>query len=168
MRTPLEPELPHVHLLAGQLVITREPQVVVTVLGSCVTVTMFERRSRLAAICHTVLPRPREGEPPVGAQTRFRYATHALPAMFEAYRRARIRPDAIEVKLFGGADVIGHGCTTGSGRVGADNVATVRQLLQDAGLSIAAENTLGQRGRKLLFNTVTGEVLHKRLHRSLR
>lgn len=161
---------PQTHLSTGQLLVTREPQIVVTVLGSCVSVTMFEPGSGLAAICHAMLARPRPVEVlRPGDPARYRYVDHAIPAMLAAYRRAGLDRRRIEVKLFGGGNVIGSSDLefVGNG-VGADNVALARALLEDANLVINAENTGGAWGRKILFNTGTGEVLHKRLRRAHR
>lgn len=157
-------ELPQVHLSPGQLLVTREPKVVATVLGSCVAVTMFDRQSGFAAICHAMLAAPQPTEPvrPTDPQ-RFRYVALVLPAMIGAYRRAGVRPRAIEVKLFGGGNVIGESRSEDPHWIGGGNVATARRLLEEADLVISAENTGGRRGRKILFNTGTGEVLHKYL-----
>lgn len=165
MRTADSAAVPQVHLAAGQLLVSREPQIVVTVLGSCVTVTMMDSATGIAAICHAMLPHPRPKELLAhGDPTRFRFVSHAVPAMLAAYRRAGVDLRRIQVKLFGGGNVIGPRTESTPGQsVGASNVAAARELLEAAGLHISAENTGGCHGRKILFNTATGEVLHKRL-----
>ncbi len=157
-------EIPQVHLLAGQIFLTPEPSRVTTVLGSCVAVTMFDPQSPLAAICHVMLaaPRPTEIMLPTDPR-RFRYATQAIPAMIAAFEKARVRPSAVEVKLFGGANLIGHDKGRDPHWIGGANIAAARRLLEAAGFSVRAENTGGGRGRKILFDTGTGEVLHKYL-----
>lgn len=158
------PDLPQVHLSPGQLLVTHEARLVATVLGSCVAVTMFDRHSRLAAICHAMLAEPQETvQLGAGDPARFRYMVHALPAMIGAFRRAGVPPRTIEVKLFGGANVIGEQHSADPHWIGGATLTVARQLLERATLGIAAENTGGQHGRKILFNTVTGEVLHKHL-----
>lgn len=157
--------LPQIHLSPGELLVTRKPQVVVTVLGSCVAVTMFSRSHSLAAICHAMLAHPQSvgGGDTLEARS-FRYVSHVLPAMFATYRREGIAPQAIEVKVFGGANLIAR--ADGASRahwVGGANLTAVRTLLGHAQLTVRAENTGGSRGRKILFNTATGEVLHKHL-----
>lgn len=161
MIAPVQPSLPRVHLNPGELLITGEPQVVVTVLGSCVAVTMFAPQHGLAAMCHAMLAAPPSCAA-VGDRGSFRYVSHALPAMLDAYRRAGIGIGEIEVKLFGGASVL----RPGGACVGAANLATARRLLDQARAVIRAENTGGPAGRKLIFHTGTGEVLHKHLRGS--
>lgn len=164
MLNSLNTGLPQVHLSPGQLIVTRESKVVVTVLGSCVSVTMFHRHSGLAAICHAMLAEPAGAEPVHPEDPlRFRYVTEAVPAMLGAYRRAGIVPRTIEVKVFGGGNVIGESHATDPHWIGGANVATARRLLEAADLTVVAENTGGRCGSKILFNTATGAVLHKHL-----
>lgn len=161
---PLDP--PRVHLSPGQLLVTRDARMVATVLGSCVAVTMFHEPSGLAAICHAMLAEPRAREMVwPGDPARFRYVSHALPEMIGTFHRAGVRPQAVEVKLFGGANVIGRAHQGDPLWIGGSNIAAARRLLDRAAFAIAAENTGGDHGRKILFNTATGEVLHKHLAR---
>jgi chemotaxis protein CheD len=135
---------------------------VATVLGSCVSVTMFDPVSSLSSICHAMLAEPMRGEK-LGPDDplKFRYVSHAVPAMVSAYRGAGVPLSRIEVKLFGGGNVIKQ--TGFNSQIGSRNVEAARGLLLGIRFRIAAENTGGERGRKLFFNTMTGEVLLKHL-----
>ncbi len=53
MTYPDSPELPQVFLGMGQVHISEEPVVISTVLGSCISVTMFNRQSAMGG-CATV------------------------------------------------------------------------------------------------------------------
>lgn len=152
-------------LKPGELLISREPYEITTVLGSCVAVTMFNRRFGLAAICHAMLPHPFPGgcDDQAEAQT-YKYVINVLPEMARAFRRTGILPNEVEVKMFGGANVIGHGDDRASQGIGSDNVRLARRLIGREGLKIKASNVGGHTGRKILFNTVTGQVFHKHLH----
>jgi chemotaxis protein CheD len=165
MKSAPQDALPEIQLNSGGLIVAEEPQWVVTVLGSCVAVTMFHSRSGLAAICHALLPQPRSDAPAHISRTeRGRYVTLVVPAMVHQFIERRIKPADIEVKLFGGANILQVG---GKGQhlqgVGSANVVAARQSLAGFQLKIIAENVGGLRGRKILFNTQTGEVLHKHL-----
>ena len=56
--SPAHTRLAPLRLKPGELLICREPHEVTTVLGSCVSITMFNARLGLAAICHAMLPSP--------------------------------------------------------------------------------------------------------------
>lgn len=159
--------LSSLRLKPGELFIGREPAEITTVLGSCVAVTLFHLRSGLAAICHAMLPCPHPCPDTdtlkVGDQP-FKYVCYAIPEMAAAFRRAGVPAAEIAAKMFGGANVLGtRGESPSSQSVGPANVRLARRLLQQEGLTLKASNVGGQRGRKLVFNTLTGEVLHKHL-----
>lgn len=171
MKNPiLHSDLPQVNLKSGGLIITSEPKWVITVLGSCVAVTMYCARPRLAAICHAMLPHPRpetlNGQWP--HTERFRYVSHALPQMVEKFLEKRIAIPDIEVKLFGGANILHANSDPRQDHwVGNANVAAARTFLESGQFSVAAENVGGTLGCKIIFNTHTGEVLHRPLHREM-
>jgi chemotaxis protein CheD len=161
------PALPQCHLRPGELLVTREAQWVVTLLGSCVAVTMFNPRHRLAAICHAMLPEEHGREEPGDDNPRFRYLSHVIPAMASLFAQFKVLPDQVEVKVFGGANVIHMGGDPPEDRlIGSANVAMALELLAAARFRIRAQNVGGRRGCKIVFNTGTGEVLHKFLTRS--
>lgn len=157
--------LPQTYLKPGELLVTHEPTLVTTVLGSCVAVTFFSPRLRLAAICHAMLPRPKQrGSVPEESDTRFKYLSEAIPYMAEKFARLGISPLEVDVKLFGGGNVIGgKQPDRPERRLGSVNVQTARDLLEAASFQIRASNVGGDRGRKILFDTSTGEVRHKHL-----
>jgi chemotaxis protein CheD len=124
---------------------------------------MFCRRLHLAAICHAMLPEPASGEVSDESQPdRFRYMACVLPAMIAAFRRAGVQSEEIQVKLFGGAHVLRPDDPPDYDRgVGHSNVSMARLLLEKESLRIVASNAGGHRGRKVLFDTRTGQVFHK-------
>jgi chemotaxis protein CheD len=162
--------LPQATLRPGELMVTREPQWIITLLGSCVAVTMFSARHNLAAICHGMLPSPHDQDSAAEAHPHpFRYLSYAIPEMVLRFQMAGIRTSEIEVKMFGGGNVIDLGAGSPQKRwIGTANVSAARLLLRQARLTIRSENVGGTRGRKIVFNTHSGLVLHKHLTRSER
>lgn len=164
MKRPEAQHLPLVHLNPGDLIVTTDPQQVVTVLGSCVAVTMFAPRTGLAGICHAMLPRPKHRSlRHTPDEERFRYLSEVIPAMTARFRHKGIVPSEIEVKLFGGGNVIRMEEPMAGKGLGHVNVDVARELLEQETLVVRASNVGGNRGRKIIFNTETGEVLHKHL-----
>ncbi|MFA6286483.1 MAG: chemotaxis protein CheD [Opitutaceae bacterium] len=166
MKLP-DPKFPQHHLQPGELLVTQEPIWVVTLLGSCVAVTMFNSRFRLSAICHAMLPKP-PGAHASGRRSDecFRYVSHAIPAMAERFARLGLEPAEVEVKMFGGGNVIDLGGNPqGDRSIGDANVALATQLLREARFQLKGHSVGGNCGRKIAFNTHSGEVLHKHLSR---
>ena len=93
----------------------------------------------------------------------FKYVSSAIPAMVAVFRRACLQPHEVEVKIFGGANVIAGSAASGRICIGSTNVHHARNLLFQEGFQIKAANVGGLRGRKIVFSTLTGRVLHKHL-----
>lgn len=152
------PNLHNVCLKPGKLFVGDRPCEVMTLLGSCVAVTMFSPRLRLASICHAMLADPdhqriKELEEP------YKYVSLVVPFMAEKFRHLGIDPHETEVKLFGGANVFGHSHANKRGHgIGVANIQRAKEILDRYGLRISREHTGGFRGRKLIFNTVSGVV----------
>ena len=149
--------LPAVYLKPGELYFAKHPTVVSTVLGSCVSVTMYSRAAGTGAICHALLPEGPQDDA-------FRYVNTSILHMLDMFAAQGIKHEQIEVKVFGGSEMIeDKGRSTLS--IGRRNVEIAEQVLAARGLSPLASDVGGKRGRKLFFYTHTGEVFLKRLHR---
>jgi chemotaxis protein CheD len=158
-------ELPIVYLKPAELCITDKPSVVRTVLGSCLAVTMFNPRLRVSAICHALLPQPdqhdAENETPID---RLKYVNSVIPEMLAKLKEYGVEPNEIEVKMFGGADMLNSKAERTSNQpVGRLNILKATNILDTHGLRVSISDVGGTMGRKIFFYTHTGEVLLKRL-----
>ena len=84
--------------------------------------------------------------------------------MSRQMRGCSLRPQDIEVKLFGGAALIGgRRQETPANSMGRQNAEAAMKALHSCGLTLKVANVGGTLGRKIIFDTTTGEVLMKRL-----
>jgi chemotaxis protein CheD len=160
--------LPEVYVQPGESHLLRGPAILRTVLGSCVGVTFRHPRLSLGALCHPMLPRwPGAGRTLdlAGSQRYVDFAIHHLASQLDALGARRAE---IEVKLFGGADVLGIEARSARPTVGRLNRAAALQALETEGFAVAASRLGGTCGLHLTFNTVTGEVWLRRLQGSKR
>ncbi|MBI4642443.1 MAG: chemotaxis protein CheD [Deltaproteobacteria bacterium] len=155
---PLHTNLPVIHLKPGELYLGEQPTMVTTTLGSCVSLIFFNQPQRLGAICHALLPSDDHQE------NSFRFVDRAFFWMLEQFQSRNSASKQIQVKLFGGADVLE--CFQGNCRtvtVGQQNIHQALELFKAHGLQVQASNVGGALGRKVFFFTHTGEVLLKRV-----
>jgi chemotaxis protein CheD len=152
------PLLEKIYLKPGELMISEEAVLVTTVLGSCISVTMFHPQTGTAAICHAMQPCSDGSES-------FKYVDSSVQHMVICFSRRKIRLVEIQVKLFGGADMFRS--TASSMRslttIGRQNISVATECLKAHGLVPAATDVGGRKGRKLIFKTDTGTVFLKRL-----
>ena len=150
--------LEKIYLKPGELIVSEEPVMISTVLGSCISVTMFHPRTSVAAICHGMQPNGGNGDS-------FKYVDIAIRYMVRYFRRLEISRSEMQVKLFGGADMFNNvqpGVRNLT--VGWQNVSVATCCLKEYGLVPTTTDVGGKRGRKLIFKTDTGVVFIKKMN----
>jgi len=153
-------------LKPGQMMVSSVPLLVTTLLGSCVAVTMFSARHRLGAICHSMLPTCSKSSPcSRGHVDPGKYVDCAIIQMLERLWAKGVTREEIQAKLFGGSDMFTP--AQGRGRsVGRQNMETALRMLEMESIRVVRQDLGGERGRKIVFHTHTGEVFLKRLRKS--
>jgi chemotaxis protein CheD len=139
-----------VYLHPGQVYAASHAALVSTVLGSCVAVCLWDPVARVGGMNHFLLPM---GKGP-------RYCSDAMTQLFEEMSSRGAFVARVVAKVFGGASVI-EGFTGSRKAIGAQNVEAALKVLASHSTPVRAEQTGGRRGRKLLFNTGTGQAYVK-------
>lgn len=162
MSSRLSRVLPDLDLQPGELYLARGPAILRTILGSCVGVTFWCRRLAAGALCHGVLPRcPNDSM--AGPAEGARYVDFSIRHLTREFEALGARREELEVKLFGGADVLPTNGRRNHPTVGALNCLAACQVAAEEGLTVSARDLGGTRGRRIHFHTGTGEVLLHRL-----
>ncbi|MBI1906837.1 MAG: chemotaxis protein CheD [Rhodocyclales bacterium] len=152
-------DVPEISLPPGGFYFGRERRVR-TILGSCVSITMWHPGLRIGGMCHYMLPSHarRRGQ---GGDLDGRYADDALALFMRELGRSGTAPHEYEVKVFGGGRMLAGG-KAGRGEdvmeVGIRNIATARRLLGEQGFRVKAEHLGGDGHRNLLFDVGSGEI----------
>lgn len=152
-------DLPHEYLLVGQGGVYRTPTVVQTVLGSCVSVTMYSAKYRWGGIFHALLPRIGDFSRAASRGECYRFVDASIHELLREFAKAGIYPDSLECKVFGGASPLHQNCDASAG---SRNVDAAMETLAREGAKVSASSVGGNVGRKLFFRTDTGLVLQKR------
>ena len=155
MEDPLE-----ISIQPGQLYLARDPVVLQTILGSCVGVTFWSARLGVGALCHGVLPKCPST---TGASDGYRYVDFSIRHLAEQFDALGVSRQELEVKLFGGADVLPVAARAGKPTIGSQNCQAALEVLEQEGLRVLASDLGGIRGRTIQFDTGTGEVVVYRL-----
>ena len=144
-----------VYLHAGQIAVASEPTAIVTVLGSCVAVCLWDPGSRVGGVNHFLLPHH------VQLERSPRFGNVAVPRLVDAVVRAGASRGGLVAKVFGGACVLG--AVTHARRLGEENAALALDLLAPAGIPVLDRDVGGERGRKLVFVSDEGTAWVKLL-----
>ncbi len=157
-----------IYLKAAEIFFSEQPTSVLTVLGSCLAVTMFHQHLGIGAICHGLLPQcAKKNACRKGCTDVARYVECSVKRMAKGFLQIGAAAHEIEVKVFGGADMFAARPEGKGGIfVGKQNVTAALKILEKEGLTVVSMDVGGMHGRKILFNTQSGEVLLKRLRLS--
>jgi chemotaxis protein CheD len=162
-----EGELPQIYLRPGEMVLAREPTILITILGSCVAATFWSSRLRIGALCHAMLPRSpaahsfdADKEEVANARRYIDFCIRDLARLFDSLGVPR---KEVEVKLFGGADVMDVSTDDLRPTVGRMNCEVAIETLREEQFELAASDLGKTFGRKIRFNTASGHVLLARL-----
>ena len=130
-----------------------------TLLGSCVSITMWHPRLRIGGMCHFMLPERGARAHADGLDGR--YAGDAIELFLRELRAAHTRPQDYQVKLFGGGRMFrSRHAADGPAAldVGTRNVEAARTLLRTHGFRVRAAHVEGEGHRNLIFDIGSGEV----------
>lgn len=137
--------------------VSRDPgqELVTYALGSCIAVAAHDPARRVAGLIHFQLPRSRQ-LPERAIANPAMFADTGVPLLFRKLGRLGARPEALVVKVVGGA-------TLNDDRhvfdIGRRNYMTVRKLLWRDAIPIVAEDVGGVRPRTVRLHVGTGRLL---------
>lgn len=149
-----------VKLFSGDYYVsTDENDMLATILGSCVAACVRDPIAGIGGMNHFLLPGG-EGDCLQQNGEATRYGTFAMESLINGILKAGGRKDRLEVKVFGGGNVIRN-----SACIGSKNAAFVRKFLKDEGLRIVSEDLEGDLPRRVHYFPATGQVLLRKLRR---
>lgn len=156
----VEKGIKNYYLFPGNIFAEKEPHIVTTVLGSCVSVCLWDTKQNIGGINHYMLPLW-NGEGLASPK----YGNIAISKLIERMlSMGSIRRNLV-AKIFGGGEVL-H-VTNGILNVGERNIILAFDTLKDEAIPVINSSVGGKNGRKILFNTSTGNILLKKLKRQI-
>lgn len=143
-------------LLPGDFYVTREDEVLDTVLGSCVSACIRNSKTGVGGMNHFMLPRPNGSASDswgaiAGSATR--YGLASMEQLINRILNTGGQRADLEVKIFGGARVLAAATD-----IGQHNVSFVRDFLKQEGLRVIAEDVGDTTPRHLQYFPVSGRV----------
>ena len=149
-------------LLPGDYYVTRHNEAIFTVLGSCVSACVRERKLGIGGMNHFMLPLDRSGGTSAWAEnlvsSATRYGNVAMERLINDIMNLGGQRANLEFKVIGGGKVLDMALD-----VGARNAQFVRDYLKTEGFLITAEDLGDSFARKLFYSPATGKVRVKRL-----
>lgn len=154
LRTGTDPNVAEVVLNPGDYFVGDRSHRVRTLLGSCVSITLWHPRLRIGAMSHYMLATRSRSDPAVPLNAR--YGDEALTLMIEQLAGMGVPAATCQAKIFGGGEMFA--AQQNSRTVGRKNGNCARRLLAERGIAVAAASIFGVGHRNIVFNVNTGDV----------
>lgn len=138
-------------LLPGEHFVGDERFRVRTLLGSCVSITLWEPRQRIGAMSHFVLAGRQ-----APSELNGRYGNEALALMLDDLNVLGVEPRRCQAKVFGGGAMFD--AETGLSDVGRMNGEAALALLHSHRIPVVSHSLFGAGHRQIIFNISSGDV----------
>jgi chemotaxis protein CheD len=135
----------------GELKVARDGDQLRTLLGSCVGIALYDRRSRAGGLAHVVLP-----QAPGKSDRPGKYIDTAVPQLICELQSLVGTSLRLSAKIAGGARMFQF---EGPKQIGEMNIRACEGILRKIGVPILAHHHGGTRGRKMTLDTATGNVV---------
>ncbi len=149
-------------ILPGELYVSTQGEMIATVLGSCVSACIRDKKLGVGGMNHFMLPEQSEhssdvwGSNPVTQNSR--YGTWAMEFLINEILKRGGQRKNLEVKLFGGGQMIAS-----MSDIGQRNILFVYNYLHNEGLEIVKADVGDVYARKVLYFPDTGSVKMRRI-----
>jgi len=144
--------LPEFFLNPGELIFSKKPVVVKTVLGSCVAVCIHDKNLNYGGICHYLLPKK-----PGNILKSTKYGDVAIYTLLYKFEQNNSKIEDLIATVIGGAFVVFDEREIFF--IGDRNVEVAVEILRKEKIQIKQMHTGGDHGRRVIFNTATNQLI---------
>ncbi len=157
-------------IFAGEYYTSNKREVISTVLGSCISVCLFDTKKGIGGMNHFMLPTG-SGNNFVNkssglqkeklTENSLRYGITSMEVLIAQMQKKGAKRENLQAKIFGGGRVITLKSTAPS--IGEKNINFARAFLHTEGISIESEDVGDNAGRKIFYLQGENSVFVKRI-----
>jgi len=148
------PNIEEVRVAMAEMKVESKSVELVTSVGSCVAICLYDSTNRCGGLAHIMLPNsaiaPQDFPP-------CKFADTAIPALASAVREISGNEVRLSAKIAGGANIFKLENNAGP-TIGTKNVEAVKTALNANRIRLVAEHVGGSYGRRITFNIRSGFV----------
>jgi chemotaxis protein CheD len=146
-----------VKVLPGEYFVHHEDMLLLTTLGSCIAVCLWDRNARVGGMNHFMLPN--------NASESGRYGPYAMEVLINALMKQGAQRMTLEAKVFGGAHVL-NSLGADNMKVGQRNTEFALNYLATERIPVVVKDVEGECPRTVCYLPHSGKAMLKRLSSS--
>ena len=145
----------------GECCASAEDEFIATLLGSCISVVLYDPERRIAGMNHFMLPgRITSAELKSDDVRSGKYGVTAMKELLQKMTALGAKKENLTAKIFGGGNVIDM--TRPQGPVSEGNIRLARIMVELEDIPILHEDIGGRFTRKIILEVPTGKVFLKK------
>lgn len=138
----------------ADLKIAKAPDELVTNLGSCIGLCVYDTSKKVGGMLHLMLASSGNAKEKEGFKAA-KYADTGIPEMLSQLKKSySVDPKSLSAKIFGGGRILKNMTSD----IGLNNEEAVKAILSQYGVKIVAQKTGGEKGYRIKFDLSTGVV----------
>lgn len=122
-------------------------------LGSCIGITLYDKKKKQGGMAHIMLPKNPNPENPTP-----KFADSGVELMVKDLEKMGLNIKTMEAKVVGGAQMFTFSSSNEMNSIGYRNAESVIHELKKRGVRIVAEETGGSSGRTIELDLETGAL----------
>ena len=151
-------------ILPGEFYSTTKPVLISTVLGSCISIALYDPTLKLGGLNHFMLPTTNKCRE-ISFEEQGRYGDFAMELLINDMLSKGSKKENLKAKIFGGGNVLDNGGYN-KNRTGLNNISFALDYLQTEKIPVMANDTGGIYPRKIFYDPQTFKIYLKRIQRS--
>lgn len=149
-------------ILPGEYYVTKEDELITTVLGSCISACIRDKETGIGGMNHFMLPETNANKLKTGNEAVIgnatRYGNYAMEHLINTILTNGGKRKNLEVKVFGGGKIVPT-----LSDVGRKNIEFILEYLDTEGLKLLSQDLGDIYPRKVIYFPKTGKVRMKKI-----
>ena len=138
------------------------PELISTVLGSCVSITLFDPIAVIGGMNHFMLAKDSSNTAADSGKLLSKFGDYAMSLLIEDMEKKGAKLSRCTAKVFGGSNIF-NVPTASATNIGFANIEFAFDFLQKNKIQIVSSDTGGKAPRKIYFDPVTSKVYLKHI-----
>lgn len=138
----------------AQMGIAIPPEILVTTVGSCIAIILYEPYKDPIGLVHIMLPNSKNKE----SKNPLKYADTGIKTLIQLMRYNQESAHKLKAKIAGGAQMFGEISKDTPIQIGIENIKSVKEILKFYKIPILGEDLGGQKGRQILVDSSNKKI----------
>ena len=147
----------------GEYYTSKEDIYIATVLGSCISVALYDIKESFGGMNHFMLPKSSRDDT-LSSADEGRFVNFAIELLINDMIKSGSIKKNLRAKVFGGGNVLDGG-NSQLNTTGINNINFALDYLKQEGIPVIVNDTGGIFPRKIFFNPLTSKVYLKRIQK---